>query len=187
MKRAMLCLLLCGLVLAGFSCASSVKPSPSAPQANAQQPPAVSRPPQANAQDLVTIMAPKDEAAFVNAINLNGPDPKVAASFLPFVAKRVPAVGVEPDPTSAALQAAASELHAGPTGADKVVYFKVVDTTAYVLLEMDVNGWAGVSYAIAKVHPLAEQTLLQFPGITKVVFGVAPGDNIQNVIKTLGP
>lgn len=171
MKRALFCLTLSGLVLAGFSCATSAKPPV----------PPVTAPVSVGSKDVVTIMAPKDETAYVNAIDRGGADPSVAAKFYPFVAKQVPVTVVSPDPTSAALQAAASELKAGPAGADKVVYFKVVGKTAYVLLEMDVNGWAGVSFAIAKVHPLVEQTLLQMPDITAVKFDVAPGDSRTNL------
>jgi hypothetical protein len=69
----------------------------------------------------------------------------------------------------------------GPAHAS-VSYFKVVGDTAYVLLNIDLDGWAGVSFAIARAHPIVEKTLLTFPEIKKVVFDVAPGDSRASVL-----
>jgi hypothetical protein len=55
-------------------------------------------------------------------------------------------------------------------------YFKVQSGTAYVVLNIDENGRAGVSVSIARIHPVVEKTLLQFPEIHSVVFGYASGD-----------
>gem|GEM_PF-2068778 len=68
--------------------------------------------------------------------------------------------------------------------ANKVAYLKIVDGTAYVLLAMDIDGWAGVSSAITKVHPVVEQTLLQFPQIKVVKFSPAPGDSFDSITKS---
>ena len=45
---------------------------------------------------------------------------------------------------------------------------------AYVLLDIDLDGWAGVSYTILKIHPLIEKTLRQFPQIDTVIFKKYP-------------
>jgi hypothetical protein len=81
----------------------------------------------------------------------------------------------------ACAQAAAAEISpkGGPEKAS-VVYFKIKNKTAYVLLNIDMDGWAGVSVSIAIIHPLVEKTLLEFP-IDKVVFDVAPGDSRENI------
>lgn len=52
----------------------------------------------------------------------------------------------------------------------KIVYFKIQNKTAYVLLNFDIDGWAGVSVATGILHPVVEKTLLQFPEIEKVIF-----------------
>lgn len=58
-------------------------------------------------------------------------------------------------------------------------YFKIVGDKAYILLDMDVDGWAGVSYAIEAVHPLVEAKLLEYPEIRQVFFSPAPGDKVS--------
>lgn len=61
----------------------------------------------------------------------------------------------------------------GPTYV-AVSHLTVRGDTAYVVLTIDEDGWAGVSFAINKIHPLVERTLLLNPAIQKVVFGRAP-------------
>lgn len=133
----------------------------------------------------VTIMVPKDMTAYETAMNQflqenAGTDP---SKTFPFVAKSVN-VASTTDVVRAAAEAAAEVI---PTQASslpqQVVYLKVVNATAYVVLVMDIDGWAGVSVAIAKVHPLVEKTLLAQPGITAVKFGPAPGDTIDSIQK----
>ena len=68
----------------------------------------------------------------------------------------------------------------GKEGAS-IVYFKIQDNTVYVMISMQLDGWAGVSYSIAMIEPIIEKNLLQFPQIKHVVFDVAPGDNINNI------
>jgi hypothetical protein len=77
----------------------------------------------------------------------------------------------------AAAEAAAGviPLGGGPQKAS-VVYMQVKDGTAYVVLNIDIDGWAGVSVALALVHPIVERTLYEFPEITQVVWGYIPGD-----------
>lgn len=49
------------------------------------------------------------------------------------------------------------------------------DGTAYVLLNINTDAWAGVSVAQAIVHPVVAKTLGQFEGIKKITFGPPPG------------
>lgn len=62
----------------------------------------------------------------------------------------------------------------GGPGRVTVTHFRVMDNTAYVLLNIDEDGWAGVSFAINKIHPLVERTILLDLSIKKVVFGLPP-------------
>jgi hypothetical protein len=59
-----------------------------------------------------------------------------------------------------------------------------VNKTAYILLAMNIDSWAGTSVSLAKIQPLVEKTLLQFKGIDSVVFGVAPGDSEEEVSRS---
>ena len=74
-----------------------------------------------------------------------------------------------------AIEMAANQIKTGggPARVD-VTHFKVVGSTAYVLLNIDKDGWAGVSFAVNKIHPLVERTILLNTDITKVVFGLPP-------------
>jgi hypothetical protein len=140
----------------------------------------------------VTIMVPKDENNYDNYKQAiykytdgNGKDPSKTWIFV----KKQVIVPYTADVVKASAEAAAGEI---PTsgGPDKasIAYLKIKDGTAYVLLDIDEDGWAGVSYTIGYIHPLVEKTLLQFPEIKKVVFNFAPGDNsnsksISGIIK----
>lgn len=62
-------------------------------------------------------------------------------------------------------------------GATQVVQFQLRDKTAYIQFGMDVDGWAGVSVAIAMVHPLVALNLKQFPQIDAVRFEAPPAEN----------
>jgi hypothetical protein len=74
-----------------------------------------------------------------------------------------------------AAEVAANQIKiGGGPGRISVTHFKVVGETAYVLLNIDEDGWAGVSFAIHKVHPLVERTILLDTSIKKVVFGLPP-------------
>ncbi len=55
----------------------------------------------------------------------------------------------------------------------KVTNFVVENGTAYVELNIDTDGWAGVSFVKDYANPIIRQTLLQFPQITRVIFGPA--------------
>lgn len=133
----------------------------------------------------VTIMVPTDIAAYEKAVigfvEMGGPDPVPMTTFVATTA--IPNTIVA-DPIRNAAEAAAEYIPTQAGTSSLVVYFKVVDGTAYVILTMDLNGWAGVSVAIGEVHPIVEKTLLSQPGITAVVFGPAPGDTIQSIMQS---
>ncbi|MEO5646530.1 MAG: hypothetical protein ABIO57_02040 [Candidatus Paceibacterota bacterium] len=63
----------------------------------------------------------------------------------------------------------------------KTIGFKVVGSTAYVVLNINVDGWAGVSYSIDAVTPIIKQTLLQFPGIKNVEIGTDKAFSVTGV------
>ncbi len=62
----------------------------------------------------------------------------------------------------------------GGTRYATVATFGLREKTAYIQLDIDIDGWAGVSVAIAKIHPLVERTLREFPEIDQIVFGPVP-------------
>lgn len=124
---------------------------------------------------ILTIMVPEDDEQYKQAmtefVQAGGQDPLPTTTFIPkeFVIPHTE------DLIRASAQAAAQEIPpgGGPQHAS-IAYFTIQNDTAYVLLDIDLNGWAGVSVSIAIIHPLVEKTLLQFPEITKVVFDYAP-------------
>ncbi|MDE1940970.1 MAG: hypothetical protein KGI45_00165 [Patescibacteria group bacterium] len=133
---------------------------------------------QAAATSSVTIIVPADVAAYKKAmaehVQVGGPDPLATAQF---IATTTTPNTIVADPLQNAAEAAAEYIPTQAGTSSLVTYFKVVNGTAYVVLNMDQNGWAGVSVAIAEVHPIVEKTLLAQPGITTVKFGYAPGDS----------
>src|SRR6266550_611316 len=146
-------------------------------QPTSEQPISVAATPTIN-NTQVTIMVPNDLAAYEKAINeyvsSGGVDP---SKTWPFVTKTFPASQTT-DVIMASAEAAAEQIHTQASSVKpQVAYFKVVNGTAYVLLTIDIDGWAGVSFAIAKIHPLVEKTLLQFPDVKSVKFAPAPGDS----------
>ncbi|MCG9731117.1 hypothetical protein L1D44_15060 [Shewanella sp. Isolate13] len=54
--------------------------------------------------------------------------------------------------------------------AEKVIYFNVIEHTAYVVLAMDEDAWAGISATLAATRPLLTLNLLQFKEIQTVKF-----------------
>lgn len=134
----------------------------------------------------VTIMVPENLSAYDTAMNKfifdGGPSP---LESLPFVKLEVP-VAPTTDVVKASASASASYIKTqGGDMASKVEYFRIVDDTAYVVLGMQLNGWAGVSITFAKIKPLVEKTLLQFPEIKNVKFEVAPGDSMEDLINNI--
>ncbi|PJC36468.1 hypothetical protein CO046_05550 [Candidatus Peregrinibacteria bacterium CG_4_9_14_0_2_um_filter_53_11] len=125
----------------------------------------------------LVILVPEDRATYeremAEFVQAGGVDPLTTTTF---VEKRVDVPYTE-DRLRASAEAAAAEIPpgGGPPHAS-VAYFKVVGEQAYVLLDIDLDGWAGVSVSRAIIHPLVEKTLLRFPDISGVTFGYAPGD-----------
>jgi len=120
----------------------------------------------------VTVYVPADPHAYGEMIT--GEQDFQRAAAMPFVKKRL-IVQRSSDLPRATADAAAKE--AGPTqmGPATVVYFSIKDGTAFVLLNIDRDGWAGVSFTRACCHPIVEKTLLQFKWITRVIWDEAPG------------
>ena len=97
------------------------------------------------------------------------------AAHLPFVKEQV-VVPYSTDLIRASADAAAKELGSSQAGPTTIIYLKTENDTAYVLLNIDRDGWAGVSYTWARCHPVVEKTLLQFKDIRRVVWSEAPGE-----------
>ncbi|MCX6733242.1 MAG: hypothetical protein NTX63_00330 [Candidatus Peregrinibacteria bacterium] len=139
---------------------------------------------------IITIMIPSDKVAYQKTVdNMNsGDQAAVKPSDMPFIKKLLTIPKPSENPTTSEIMkatayAAANEIFTPGGGPDhaEVAYLKTVKNTAYILLNIDVDGWAGVSFTQSKIRPLIEKTLLLFPGITKVVFGLAPGDTMPSI------
>lgn len=68
---------------------------------------------------------------------------------------------IDQDVTARQLAQTVAQLISPYKMAGEVKYYEVKDGTAYVILEMDEDGWAGVSVTIGKIRPLVELNLLQ--------------------------
>ncbi len=121
----------------------------------------------------VTVFFPADPQAYGKMIAGEQDFQRTAA--MPFAKKHV-VVPYSRDLVRASADAAAREI--GPTqmGPATIVYWKIEDGTAFVLLNIDTDGWAGVSFTRAYCHPIVEKTLLQFKNVKRVVWDEAPGD-----------
>jgi len=121
----------------------------------------------------VTVFVPADPRAYGEMIT--GEQDFQRAAAMPFVKKHV-VVPYSRNLLRASAEAAARE--AGPTqiGPARIVYLKIENGTAFVLLNIDRDGWAGVSFTQAYCHPIVEKTLLQFKSIKRVVWDEAPGE-----------
>jgi len=121
----------------------------------------------------VTVLLPADEQKYNEMIT--GEQDFERAAELPFVKKKV-FVPYSTDLIRASADAAAKELGPSQAGPTTISHLKVENGTAYVLLNIDRDGWAGVSFSWARCHPVVERTLLQFKNIKRVVWDEAPGD-----------
>lgn len=125
----------------------------------------------------LSIMVPSDIEAYKQAmaehVQVGGPDPSQTMNFEPKMVE----VAEDEDPVMALAQAAAQQI---PTGGGPpkatVAYLGVRGKIAYVLLDIDLDGWTGSSVSTATIHPIIEKTLLELPEIDQVVFAYAPGD-----------
>lgn len=144
------------------------------PVAAAQQP-AFSR----STQWTVTYLVPKDIGEYVNTelAYLNGPkggaDPALRAVYVE------KATAVVPGQVNmwTAVQAAVASI---PTGGGpehaNVVYLKKVESTVYIMLDVDSDGWAGVSFFLGEIRPVMIKNIIQDPSVENVFFGKAPQD-----------
>src|SRR5207244_11566286 len=100
---------------------------------------------------------------------INGADFKGTAE-LPFVKKKV-VVPYSADVVRASAEAAAKEIptRGGPT----ILYLKIKKGTAYVLLNIDRDGWAGGSFRFARCHPVSERTFVRFRNVQRVIWDTA--------------
>src|SRR5690242_7026381 len=106
-----------------------------------------------------TVLVPADMQKFNEMIT--GEQDFKRAAELPFVKKKV-VMPYSSDLIRASADAAAKELGPSQAGPTTIIYLKIENRTAFVLLNIDRDGWAGVSFALARSHPVVEKTLLQF-------------------------
>lgn len=122
----------------------------------------------------VTVFVPADPQAYGEMIT--GEQDFQRAAAMPFIKKHI-FVPYSKNLLRASADAAARE--AGPTqmGPTTIAYLKIENGTAFVLLNIDRDGWAGVGFSQAYCHPIVEKTLLQFKNINRVVWDEAPGEH----------
>lgn len=125
----------------------------------------------------VTIMVPENMDTYrkqmTEFVQVGGTDPLKTTKFIPKIIPVLPTTDI----IQASATAAAEQFTAnGGPGKVTLNYLKIQDGTAYVLLNIDLDWWAGVSVSLAIIHPVVEKTILQFPAIHTVVFGYAPWD-----------
>lgn len=130
----------------------------------------------------LTIQVPENMSLYLSEMNKyifeGKPNPSMTWKFIPKKVTVPYTTGV----IRASAQAAAEQIETqGGIPSAEVVYLKIIDKTAYILLAMHIDGWAGSSISSAKIKPLVEKTLLQFPEISSVIFNVAPGDSKDQV------
>ena len=123
----------------------------------------------------VTIFVPADPQAYGEMIT--GEQDFQRAAAMPFIKQRV-VVPYSRDLLRASTEAAVREIGSSQMGPTTIVYWKIENGTAFILLNIDTDGWAGVGYARADDHPSVEKTLLQFKNIKQIVWNEAPGDHI---------
>jgi hypothetical protein len=100
-----------------------------------------------------------------------GEDPLPTVQFIQKEIQVAAPVDIFPASARAAAEAIyPSSSSAGGPRVDSVVYFRIQDSTAYILMGMNVEPWAGVSVALSIVRPVVEKTLLQYPQIRQVVW-----------------
>src|SRR5581483_4395409 len=103
----------------------------------------------------VTVLVPEDPQVYAEMIT--GEQDFQRAKAMPFAAKRV-VVPYARDLLRASADAAVEEIGPSQMGPTKIVYWKIENGTAFVLLNIDTDGWAGVGYARAYDHPIVEKT-----------------------------
>jgi len=124
----------------------------------------------------LTIIVPEDlpayEAAMTRFVQTGeGTDP---ADIFHFIKKSITATDTS-EPQKTAAQLAADQIHiGGGPGRTTIIHFKIHHDTAYIVFDIDVDSWPGSSVAVAKLRPLVVKTLLEFPGIDKVIFDFPP-------------
>jgi len=128
--------------------------------------------------DSVWVIVPEDEEAYwdlvVDQMDQIEPGEKVELAGAAFLKKKM-AVQAGEDPIRAGAEAAAAAVspRGGPDKAS-ISEFHLRRDTAYVMLDIALDSWAGSSYSVAAINLLVEKTLLEHPVVNTVVFGYPP-------------
>ena len=130
----------------------------------------------------VTIIVPEHidtyKTAMIEYVQDCGPNSLNSMKFVKKVKKISNAALIK-----ATAQVAANEMYSHGTS---IEYFKILNDTAYIVLEMHIDAWAGVSVALSEVEPVVEKTLLQFPEVNKVIFAMPRGMIHHRASNSLG-
>jgi hypothetical protein len=148
-----------------FTGCGNIQPTPQGPTSTTGTTTTNNQPP---ANINISIMVPNDQEKYITAVNnyINNGGKNPVATW-PFIKKEL-TIPYHNDGIMASAQAAAEVISppGGPAKAN-VIYLKIQNEIAYVVLDIDEDAWAGASRSYTLIHPLVEKTLLQFPSIKK--------------------
>ncbi len=121
----------------------------------------------------ITVIVPEDYLSYqkemTKYVQIGAENPLLTAKFI----KKKVNIPYTKDIIRASAEAAAKQTNLGEM--IKLEYFDIKNRTAYVVLNIDIDGWAGVSVTQAIVRPIIKRTLLQFTDeVKRVVFGYVP-------------
>lgn len=119
----------------------------------------------------IAIVVPADlekyESAMTEYAQVGGANPLDTMDFT----QKVLEIPETENVALATAAAAAAEIKIHGDQIPTVEYFEVQNETAYIQLNIDLDAWAGISVAIAKIRPLVEMSLLELPEVDSVVWG----------------
>ncbi|MBY3787639.1 hypothetical protein [Photobacterium carnosum] len=165
-KRYIYSIISIGLCLSLIGCYSSEqsKSSPSSVVANSQNNNHSQR------LHLNTVILPVNiqtyRQAMINYSQVGGINP---FNNSPFVVKKLPKT-IKPSLQNNIQFVIDSVISPTYLSAGKITYLLVKNHIAYIELEMNNDGWAGVSSTIAVINPLVVKNLLRDPNIHQVIF-----------------
>jgi hypothetical protein len=134
-----------------------------------------------SATTTLALVVPKNFSQYLNEesdwANTHDPSSHFTPAS-PFMTQRLTVLRVT-DAIFASAEAAAENPFLPTQAPIRIFNFAIQNGTAYVDLNLNEEGygWAGVSNTIARVEPLIEKDLLQFPGIHAVAFSWPPPRN----------
>lgn len=167
-------LLLSILILAGFGCSkiNSTEVGQTQPIQYSNTTTSIEAVPETST---LTILIPENiedyRAKMTEFAQAGGENPIKSIVFI----KKEMTVPYDTDVVQKTVEEAANTVYKAGGGPAKITvdYLQIKDGVAYVQLNIDTNGWAGVSVTQAIVRPIVAKNLGQFSNITKITFGQA--------------